>query len=122
SRADLAGAPTREKREHDSDEAAHDVGVRIAPELDDRVGTVADLRGEPHLADAAGHPVGFDARFVREGRQRRTQIDDITVAVLPLVEEGKVVADRLNGRHGPDIGRAEAEVTKKAWNMPLADR
>ena len=98
---------------------AHDMRVGIALELDDRIGAVADPCGQPDLADAAADLVGVDAGFVGEGRQRRAQIDDIAVAVFPLVEEGKVVADRLNGRHAQDIGAANTEVTKKGLHVVL---
>ena len=46
-RDDLAGAPPGEKGKHDGDQTAHDVGIRIAPELDDRVDAwVADRKLE----------------------------------------------------------------------------
>ncbi len=86
---DLAGLPARKQRQHDGNEAAHDMGIRIALELDDRVGSVADPGGEPDLADAAGHFVGVDARFVRERRQGRAKIDDVAIAVFPFVKEAE---------------------------------
>ena len=52
---------------------------------------------QPDLADAAGHlPVGV--WLLGERRQRLAQFDDIAIAVLPFVEEGKIVADRLDRR------------------------
>ena len=93
---DLAGMLAGKQGQHDGDEAANDMRVGIALKLDDRVRTLADIGGEPDLADAAADLVPVDARLVRKRRQRLSQIDDIAITVLPLVEEGKIVAYRLD--------------------------
>jgi hypothetical protein len=43
------------------------------------------------------------------------QLDDVAVAVLPIVEEGEIVADRVDGRrsHTADIVAAKLGVTEK---------
>ena len=72
------------------------MGVGIAAKLDDGIGTLANSGGQPDLADAALDLVFVDPEFIGERRQCLAELDDVAIAVLPLVEEGKIVADFLN--------------------------
>ena len=107
---DLGGALAGIDGEHDGDEAAHDMGVRIAFEGHDRIRTVAGMADEPDLAGAALHFVGRRALVLGEIGQRLAEFDDEAVAVLPFFQEGEVVDDLLQRGHGgslevcPDIG------------------
>ncbi len=56
--------------EHDGDEAAHDVGVRLAFEGQHRVRAgIGHMADEPDLAGAALHLVFGGALFLRQIRQ-----------------------------------------------------
>ena len=54
---------------------------------------------EPDLARAAAHLIGVRSQSFGEGRQLAAELDQIAVAVLPVVEQGKVGADGFD-RHG----------------------
>src|SRR6185312_14307813 len=101
---DLAGALAGIEGEQDGHQATHDVGIRIALKPHDGIRTFAALGKEPDLANAALHPVRVVTRLIRKRWQRFTEFDDIAVAILPIIEEGKVVANGLDRRrHRLDI-------------------
>ena len=59
---------------------------------------------EPYLTDAALDLVIGVARLRRKRRQLAAELDNVAVAVLPIVEEGEIVAYGLDvARHGTDI-------------------
>ena len=72
---DLRGPASGEEGKGDRDQAAHDMGIRIATEMEDRIGPVAlGLRHDPDLADAA--------------------LDLALRRLLPLFERFEIVAEQ----------------------------
>jgi hypothetical protein len=86
--------------QHDGHQAAHDMGVRIAVEGHQRIGTLgARMAHQPDLAGTALHLV-FPRLFrIGEIGQLLAQFDHIAVAVFPFFEEGKIIQDLLKVRH-----------------------
>src|SRR6266852_4704779 len=89
----LAGVLAGEQREQNGDEPAYDMGVAVAGEGEH--GTVMAVRThggrKPDLARAALHLVRVDAVAGGKRAQAAAELDDITVAVVPLLEQRKVV-------------------------------
>lgn len=105
-RQDFARGFVRIKRQENGDEAPDDMGVGIAAEQKDAFAAARDdVRGEPHLAGAAFHLVRFVAALFRIRFERSPEIDDVLVAVVPVLEERKIGDDVFKGRHGPEISR-----------------
>src|SRR5262249_47568441 len=71
---------------------------------------------KPHLAGAATHFVGVRAQRLRERWQRPSQLDHIAIAVLPVIEQGEIGADRVE-RHGVE-DKTYREIASRiaAWN------
>jgi hypothetical protein len=87
---------------HDRDQPADDMGVGIAFESHQRiVGIAIRMGNEPDLAGAAHHLVFGDLLVVRQIRQRLAEFDHIAIAVFPIIQEGEVVDDLVEGCHGP---------------------
>ncbi len=88
------------QREQHRDQPAHDMGVAVAVESQHR--TVAairlDGRREPHLAGAAPHLVGVVAGGFRQRRQRAAKLDQIAVAVVPLLQQLEILNDLVDRR------------------------
>ena len=84
------------KRQHDRDQAAHDMSIRIAEEDQFGIVAVAARRMQPDLADAAGNLVHIIARMLGVGCESAAEFNDVAVALLPIIEEGEVVLDALN--------------------------
>jgi hypothetical protein len=100
-----AGGLAGVEGEDDGDEALDDMGVRIAAKLDRRVHAFAFGGLKPDLADAALHLVAFDARAVWQRFELAAEIDDIAVAVFPIIEKLEISNDVVEcGGHGWDIG------------------
>src|SRR5262245_32355200 len=108
---DLLGRAALVERKQNGDQAAHDVGIAVTLKAEDGgfAGSGAAFAGKPNLAGAAAHPIGLGAQGLGQWRQGSAKLDDITVAVLPVIEERKV---------GPDaVDRHELSV---AWNLAAA--
>ena len=62
--------------------------VAVATIMEDHlaIGAFSWLALQPNLADAAPHLVHAIMRRLAERLERVTQFDDITVAILPIVE------------------------------------
>jgi hypothetical protein len=58
------------------------------------------LAFQPNLTDAAPHLVGVIMGRRAQRLERVTQLDDIAVAILPIVKGVKIFADRLDRRQG----------------------
>ena len=87
----------------DGDQPADDMGVAFAKEMEVRGAVAAIDRGcEPNLADAALNLVGGVACVFREWLKGTAKLDDIAIAVLPIVEKLEIGKDRLEayGRIG----------------------
>ncbi|MNS52547.1 hypothetical protein D3C72_852650 [compost metagenome] len=73
--------------------------IRIALEGQQRVFRAVAMADEPDLAGAAMHLVFGRALVLRQVGQRFAEFDDITIAVLPVVEESEIVKDRFERGH-----------------------
>src|SRR5262249_24025215 len=91
----------RIKCEQDGDETPHDMGVAVAGEGQHRPGgTVGADRGdEPNLTGATLNFVGFRSCGITNGSQSPPELDDIAVAVVPVVEQGEIISNLVDGRH-----------------------
>src|SRR5215470_8164097 len=87
--------------EQNGDQAAHDMGVTVADERQHRTALAIGLnaRRQPDLTGTTLHLVGIAPVALVERRQRSAELDDIAVAVVPLVQQGKILDD-LVCRHG----------------------
>src|SRR5262249_18702080 len=115
------------KRQHDRDQAAHDMGVAVAAIIDARLAVVSiDAFGQPHLADAALHLVLRRMLLLRQWLQRATEFDDIAVAVIPLVQQLEIVPDFVDRHDGPcpvaitGLYRVPDRQKRWKWNRFLA--
>ena len=100
-----AGVKPGIERVQDRDQAAHDHRVAVAAKVEPRRGALAvDPRREPDLAGAALDLGRRRPQRVVERRHRAAELDDVAVAVLPVVEEGEVVGDRFEAGRGHGTG------------------
>lgn len=98
SRENGFGRAVGEQRYGDGDEPADEVRVAVAAKMEDRAPLIvlARLALEPDLADAAAHLVDVVVRRFGQRLERTAELDDVAVAILPLVEEGEIVTDGVN--------------------------
>ena len=59
-----------------------------------------NMAHQPDLAGAAAHLVGLIVGGLRQRRQRAPELDDIAVAVVPLVEQFEILDDLVDCGHG----------------------
>lgn len=100
----FAGAPSGKEGKQNCHQTANDVGVRGALEKNEGIGTFSDARLQPDLAHAALHLVGVGLRSSGQRVERLAELDDIAVAVFPIVDESEIFADGIKSGHGIDIG------------------
>ena len=102
---DLLRALAGIKRKQNGDQAAHDMGVAVAVEGERRAGGAVrlDMREQPDLAGAASHLVGLGVRAFGQRRQRAAELDDIAIAVVPLIEQREILNDVVDGGHAANI-------------------
>ncbi len=121
-RQDLLRRVAGIERQQDRDQAAHDVGVAVAEIVQPRFAAAAlDLPGEPDLAGAAIDLVGGGMLGFRHRGQRAAEFDDIPVAVVPLVQQRKIVPDLVDRHRGPHLVsiwlyRMRAQRKRRKWN------
>jgi hypothetical protein len=58
-----------------------------------RIGPLAQVK--PDLTDAAANLVGVIMRRLAERLERAAEFENIAIAIFPVVEEGKIAADRV---------------------------
>ena len=94
------GVLARIDREQDGDQAAHDVRVAVADEGQHRARRAVRLdvvASQTWLAQPctllASRAVAFGKR-----RERAAELDDIAIAIVPLVEQGEIVDDLVDRR------------------------
>ena len=96
-RQDFASAAIRIEGKGDCDKAAHEMGIAVAPIVQHffarRIDALAEL--QPHLADAAANLVRIIVGGLVQGLERAAELEDIAIAVFPIVEKGKVAADGI---------------------------
>ena len=104
-RQDLARCLARVDRKQDRDKAADDVCVAITGERKHLiVAARGALCGEPDLARATPHLVVVVPLGGLQGFQHAAKLDDIAVAVFPIIEEREIRADIVqawNAAHAP---------------------
>ena len=102
---DVLGAFAGVQREQDRDQSAYNMGVAVAVEAQRRAGGAIrfHMGEQPDLAGATAHLVGFGVSAFRQRRQRAAELDDVTIAVVPLIEQGEILNDFVNGRHAANI-------------------
>src|SRR5215468_7790461 len=83
------------------------MGIAVAGEGEYGTALAIRMHGgcEPDLARAAPHLVCAGALALGEGAQGAAKLDDIAVAVVPLLEQRKVVDDLVERRKGVRWGR-----------------
>src|SRR5262247_322789 len=102
------------------------MGIAVAAEREDRAAPAVRThgRGEPDLAGAALHLVPLGAVALGQRREAATELDDVTIAVVPFVEQRKIVDNLVEGRrvgrgrghgfgHSQYIGAGIAPVAEK---------
>jgi hypothetical protein len=69
--------------------------IAIAAKMQDRLAgrVAANYAFEPDLADAAANLVGVVVRGLAQRLERAAELNDIAIAILPVVEEGEIGAD-----------------------------
>src|SRR5262245_10981844 len=103
------------------------MGVAVAAIVNARLAVAAvNAFGQPHLADAALHLVLRRMLFLRQRLQRAAELDDIAVAVVPLVQQLEIVPDFVDGHDGPrsvantGLYRVPDDQKRWKWNRFLA--
>ena len=100
-----AGCEPGVERVQHRDQPAHDHRVGIALEVEARRRPLAlDPRHDPDLAGAALDLGRRHPQRVVERRHGAAELDDVAVAVLPVVEEGEVVGDLFEAGAGQGRG------------------
>src|SRR5579863_8904507 len=76
-----------EKRDRDRDQPPHQVRVAVAAIVEDRPAIAVDLplALQPDLTDAAPHLIDVTVRGLVERFKRVAKLNDIAIAILPLV-------------------------------------
>src|SRR6476620_1436159 len=93
---DGIGGLARIEGEQDGDQPSDDVGVAVADKAQARYAVVwTDSGGEPHLTHAALHFVGGVPLGLGQGRQSPAELDDVAIAILPVLEKIKIGNDLI---------------------------
>jgi hypothetical protein len=89
------------QRQKDRDQTAHNMRIAVAEIIQHRlIGVMpVDLLGEPDLAGAALHLVGWGMLGFRHRIQRAAEFDDVPVAVVPVLQQRKIIPDFVDRRH-----------------------
>ena len=74
---------------------------------------------QPDLADAAAHLGGLVAIALRHRRQRAAELDDIAVAILPIVEELEIRDNLVNGHRTKGSGEASRDIDARRAERKL---
>jgi hypothetical protein len=114
----LLWRPIREKRDRDRDQPANEVRVAVAAIVQDRfaVGARSRLAFQPYLTDAAKHLIAFIVGRLAKGLEGMTEFDDITIAILPIVEGGEIVTNGL------ERSQAILAYARAFWRPIASDR
>jgi hypothetical protein len=95
---DVTRMPSRKQRQQNCDEPAHNVRIAVAYKLQHRSpGAVGShFCGKPNLACATLNLVDTRAVTFGKRRERLPELDEIAIAVVPLIKQGKIVYDLIN--------------------------
>src|SRR6267142_631388 len=91
------------KCQQDCDQSAHDMRVAVTEIVQHWCVAVAavDLLGKPDLAGAALHLVGSGMLGFGHRSQGAAEFDDIPIAVVPIVQQRKIIPDFVDRHHVP---------------------
>src|SRR6516165_5146128 len=98
---DLPGAFARIDGEQDCNQSAHDMGIAIADKSQHWAARAVRAHSgvEPDLARATLNLVGIAMRRLRQRRQFAPQLNQIAIAIVPVVQDRKIAEDLLNVSH-----------------------
>src|ERR1700722_10375244 len=104
---DLLRRAIGKQRDCNGDQSSHEVGVAIAAVVQDFLasGVRFRLAVQPELADAAAHFGEVVARLLAQRLEGVSELDDITIPILPVVEGSKIFAYAVNRRQGMRLPR-----------------
>lgn len=90
----------RINRQGDGHKAANQMGIAVTTEMKMGRPLVADSEFalDPYLADTASNFVDLAPRAVIDRFERAPEFDQIAVAIFPILQESKVVADGVDCR------------------------
>ncbi len=94
-RQDLARRPIRIKRKSDRQQTAHEMRIAVAAIVKHRLARCIDALAEfePHLADAAANLVRVVVGGFAQRLQRAAEVENVAVAVFPILKEGKIATN-----------------------------
>jgi hypothetical protein len=75
------------------------MGVAISDDFYDRPTRIIRFAvgDDPYLTDAAAHLIGVIVLGLAQRRQRASELDDVTIAIFPIIQESEIVSDTLDG-------------------------
>ena len=123
---DLRGRAVGKKRDRDGHEPFDKMRVAISAKVDSWLVSSAVRRGarlDPDLADATAHTIVFVSSEVRKRFQRASQLDDIAVPVVPVIEQREILADGFYFGQGtaPDSGLKHTIVRRRGASRVCDD-
>lgn len=85
------------KRERNSQKAAHQMRIAVAAVVKRLLARCvrARIQLQPDLADATAHLVGVIVSGLAQRFERTPEFENIAVAILPVVQEGEIAANRV---------------------------
>src|SRR5262245_6267395 len=95
--------------------------VAVALEREDwpRRSVWLDMRQEPDLACATSNFIRFNVSAVRQRRQSSAQLDDVSIAIVPFIEQRKIFNNLVDCSHGASyIGPRAAKAKSRAKSEP----
>ena len=92
----------REQCNGDGDQSTNEVRVAVAAVMEDCHSGVVDpqLLLQPDLAYTSPHFISFVVGNLAQGFEAVSQLDQIAISVLPVVEGAEIFANCFEGRHG----------------------
>ena len=100
-RQNVSRAFARVEREKNRDQSAYNVCVTVALERENRTRSSVRLYicNKPNLAGATLDLVCIDVSFVWQRRQSAAELDDVTVSVVPFIEQPEIFNNLFNAHH-----------------------
>src|SRR5436190_23903423 len=98
---DLSCALARIESEQDCNQSAHNMGITIAGKSQHWAARAVRAHSgvEPDLARAALNFVGMAMRRLRQRRQFAPQLNQIAIAIIPVVQDREIANDLVNVSH-----------------------
>src|SRR5215831_19253665 len=98
---DLPCALARIDSEQDRNQSAHDMSIAVAGKSQHRAAGAVTAHSsiEPDLAGAALNLVGVAMCRLRQWRQFAPQLNQIAIAIVPVIQDPKIADDLVNVSH-----------------------